>query len=67
MALAFLLLLAIIGMVLLWFVDPEKAILEAKEYLQDEVRVLCYARERYNNLMVMLEIAALFLADLKNH
>jgi len=43
MAFAFLLPLTIIGMVLLWFVDPEKAMLEAKEYLGDE------ARHHYHN------------------
>lgn len=43
MAFAFLLLLTIIGMVLLWSVDPEKAMLQAKEYpgdLEDEARAL---------------------------
>lgn len=40
MAFAFLLPACILGMVLLWFVDPEKAALEAKEYLNEESKVL---------------------------
>jgi hypothetical protein len=32
--------LTLIGTVLLWFVDPEKAVLEAKELLKDEERTL---------------------------
>jgi len=40
MAFAFLLPLTIIGMVLLWFVDTDKAKLEARQYLEDEARML---------------------------
>lgn len=40
MAFAFLLPICIIGMVLLWFVDPDKALLEAKEYLEEEAKML---------------------------
>ncbi|KAI1621880.1 MFS general substrate transporter [Exophiala viscosa] len=40
MAFAFLLPLCLIGMVMLWFVDPEMALLEAKEYLEAEASML---------------------------
>ena len=43
MAFDLLLPLTIIRMVLLWFVNPEKAMLETKEYLGDE------ARHHYHN------------------
>jgi MFS-type transporter involved in bile tolerance (Atg22 family) len=40
MAFAFLLPMTLIGMGLLWYVDTSKAVLEAKEYLEDEACVL---------------------------
>lgn len=40
MAFAFLLPCCLVGFGLLWFVDPEQALLEAKVYLEDEARML---------------------------
>jgi hypothetical protein len=40
MAFAFLLPMTIVGMALLWYVDTDKAVLETKEYLEDEARML---------------------------